>query len=194
MDRRSRRSFVLAAAVALTSTLFVGPPAAASCIPLADLLPDAASETSAVFIGTVLATGDVETEMAVDSWYFGASPVSEVVVVGGRDPQAITSVDWAPVPGEHYVVVAEPVGESLWITGTCQQSEPFPELLATLEARYGEPQPPPYPPAGDVASPGPSPAPSAGSPEPASAVESPPVVTSNDSPLPGSLVHGTPEP
>jgi hypothetical protein len=169
MDRRIRRSFAPPAALVLASTLFVGPPAAASCIPLAELLPDASSESSAVFIGTVFATGDVETDMAVDAWYLGAQPSSEITVVGGRDPQAITSVEWDPAPGARYVVVAEPLADGLWMTGTCQQSEPYPGLLEALEARYGQPQRAALPPADRVVpSASPSVAPSAGSPEPAS--------------------------
>jgi hypothetical protein len=167
----------MAGAVALASALSGGSPAAASCIPLADLLPDATSEASAVFVGTVLAAGDVHTEMSVDSWYLGRAPVGTVVVVGGRDPEAITSVDWDPSPGERFVVVAEPMSEGPWVTGTCQQSMPYPELLEALVARYGEPREAPF----------------AATPEPAAPLGSP-VVTSDDAAVPVALVDVTPEP
>jgi hypothetical protein len=71
--------------------------------------------------------------------------------------------------------VAPGVVVSDLVTGTCMQSMPYPELLDELAFTYGEPE---VPPAGVD---GPPPSPS-------------PVVTSNESPLPGSLVHGTPEP
>ena len=199
MHRRSMGSTALASTLALSSALTAVAPAAASCIPLADLLPDASSPSAVVFVGTVLGVEQVHTQMNVDSWYVGQSPQDQVIVVGGREPGAITSVDWVPAPGERFVVVAEPAGDGSLITASCQQSEPFPELLAELEAHYGDPQLPPFPPASGaslapLASPEPTPITSTGSPEPGSPVGSPPVVTSNESPLPGSLVHGTPEP
>jgi hypothetical protein len=188
-------STVVASTLAISSALVAAAPAAASCIPLADLLPDPSSPSAVVLVGTVLTVEQVHTELLVDSWYLGESPSERVIVAGGREPGAITSVDWVPAPGQQFVVVAEPAGDGSLITASCQQSEPFPDLLGALEARYGDAQLPPFPPASDaIGSPAPSPLSTTGSPEPGTAVSSPPVVTSNDSPLPGSLVHGTPQP
>ncbi|CAN5855933.1 hypothetical protein BH23CHL8_BH23CHL8_30920 [soil metagenome] len=193
MHRRSRRSAALAIPLALASASLFAAPTAGSCIPLADLLPEPTAAGPIVFIGTVLEVEDVRTEMIVEEWYLGASPVDRVIVVGGRDPGAITSVEWTPAPGGRYVVVAEPASDGTAITGPCQQSEPYLELLAALEARYGEPQLSPFSPLPEgISSPAPVTSPCA--PDPSATVQSPPVVTSNDSPLPGSLVHGTPEP
>jgi hypothetical protein len=182
MHRRTRRPAAFAITLALASASIISLPAEASCIALADLLPEPTAAGPIVFSGTVLEADELNTELAVDAWYIGASPVERLIVVGGRDPGAITSVEWTPAPGVRYVVVAEPGPSGTWVTGTCLQSEPYPELLVALEGRYGDPQLPPFPAVSEVLG---SPAPTA-SPEP--------VITSNESPLPGSLVHGTPEP
>jgi hypothetical protein len=184
MHRHPRRPAAFAITLALASASIISLPTQASCIALADLLPEPTAAGPSVFSGTVLAVDEISTELAVEAWYVGGSPVERLVVVGGRDPGAITSVEWTPPPGGHYIVVAEPGADGTWITGTCQQSEPYPDLLAALEARYGEPQLPPFPEVpGSPATASPT---GSGSPQP--------VITSNDSPLPDSLVHGTPEP
>jgi hypothetical protein len=170
MRQRSIRASLLAAGLTLPGIL-AATPVAASCIPLADLLPHPATPGVVVLVGTVVSVDELTTDLLVEHWYLGGSS-TEVQVLGGRDPEAITSVEWTPATGERYVVVAEAVDDTL-VTGTCLQSMPYPELLDALASAYGEPE---TPPAG-VDDPSPSPA-----------------VTSNESPLPGSLVHGTPEP
>ena len=170
MRPRSFRAGLLAATLGLPLS-FAATPVAASCIPLADMLPEPSTPGVVVFVGTVVSSDELTTDLTVESWYLG-EPRAELQVVGGREPDAITSVEWTPSVGERYVVVAQVMDEVL-LTGTCMQSMPYPELLDELASIYGEPE---VPPAG-VGGPSPS-----------------PVVTSNESPLPGSLVHGTPEP
>ena len=170
MRARSFRAGLLAATLALPGAL-AATPVAASCIPLADMLPEPSTPGVVVFVGTVVSSDELTTDLTVERWYLG-EPRAGVQVVGGRDPDAITSVEWTPTVGERHVVVAQVVDEAL-VTGTCMQSMPYPGLLDELASIYGDPE---VPPAG------------AGSPSPS------PVVTSNESPLPGSLVHGTPEP
>lgn len=170
MRPRSFRVGLLAATLALP-VAFTATPVAASCIWLADMLPEPSTPGVVVFVGTVVSSDELTTDLTVESWYLG-EPRAAVQVVGGREPDVITSVDWTPSVGESYVVVAQVVDEVL-VTGTCMQSMPDPGLLDELAAVYGEPE---LPSAG-VGSPSPS-----------------PVVTSGETPLPGSLVHGTPEP
>ena len=175
MLAKSLRASVLAMTIVIPAALLTSP-VAASCISLADMLPDPATPGSVVFVGTVVASDELTTDLAVDAWYLGELPEGYVQVVGGREPDVITSADWRPANGEQFVVVARSLDDTL-ITGTCMQSMPFPDLLEALTATYGEPTAA----AADV-SPGPSPVPSA------------PVVTSGELPLPGSLVRGTPPP
>jgi hypothetical protein len=172
MRPRSLRSGLLAATLSLSGA-FAATPVAASCIPLPDMLPEPLTPGAVVFVGTVVSSDELTTDLTVERWYLGEAR-AVVQVVGGREPDAITSVEWTPSIGDRYVVVAQVVDETL-VTGTCMQSMPYPELLDELAFTYGEPE---VPPAGVD---GPPPSPS-------------PVVTSNESPLPGSLVHGTPEP
>lgn len=190
MTSRSKRiaatgSFSLVLAVG--SVLSLTGSAAASCVPLDMLLPDAATPGAIVFVGTVTATDPTRTQLLVDGWYFGDGPTDLVVVEGGRQPGTITSVDWVPAPGERFVVLAERTEEGALITGTCEQSAVLEPLLGVLQTRYGDPQLPPF---------GPSPSGSPdvlGSPG-ASASPVPSIITSGDSPEPGSLVHASPTP
>ena len=150
MRPRSVRAGLLAAILALPLA-FVATPVAASCIPLADLLPEPSTPDAVVFVGTVVSSGELTTDLTGESWYFG-EPRALVQVVGGREPDAITSVDWTPSVGERYVVVAQVVDDIL-VTGTCMQSMPYPELLDQLASLYGEPEVS----AAGVGSPSPSP-------------------------------------
>ena len=189
MTSRSKRlvatgSFSLA--LALGSVLPFSGPAAASCIPLDTMLPDAATPGALVFVGTVTGTDQARTQLIVDAWYLGDGP-THLVVEGGRQPGTITSADWVPGPGERFVVVAERTAEGGLITGTCEQSLVFAPLLGVLQTRYGAPQLPPF-----VPSPSGSPE-AIGSPV-ASASPVPPIITSGASPGPGSLVHASPTP
>ncbi len=190
MTARSKRiaatgsfSFVLA----LGSVLSLTGSAAASCVPLDMLLPDAATPGAIVFIGTVTATDPTSTQLLVDGWYLGDGPTDMVVVEGGRQPGTITSVDWVPASGERFVVLAERIEGGALITGTCEQSAVIQPLLEVLQTRYGDPELPPFGPSPN-GSPGVSVSPEA-SPSPV-----PSIITSEDSPEPGSLVHGSPTP
>ena len=144
-----------------------------------------------VFAGTVLALDAQHTQVAVEAWYVGEDPDDVVWVFGGREQNAITSVDWNPATGERVVVVAESTPDGGLVTATCQQSSAIPDLGAKLEIAYGTAEVPPFPP-DPSGSPAPSGAPAspAGSPsvvhclptDPASS----PISPSAD---PGSSVH-----
>ena len=139
MRPRSFRAGLLAATLALPLA-FVATPVAASCIPLADLLPEPSTPDAVVFVGTVVSSDELTTDLTVESWYLGEFRAL-VQVIGGREPDAITSVDWTPSVGEPYVVVAQILDDVL-LTGTCMQSMPYPELLDELASVYGEPEVP----------------------------------------------------
>lgn len=175
MPNRTTRIASLAGALAIVAGSLATVPALASCIPLQDLLPDPATPATVVFVGTVLGVDGADTQLQVDGWYLGASPASTVVVVGGRNPEVITSADWMPTTGDQYVVVATRAADGSLTTDLCQQALLDPTLTAALDARYGSPVPPPVVP---------------GSPLPSGS----PVVTSGDSPEPGSLVPGLASP
>lgn len=199
MRRHTLRSAALAWTLALSGAAFATSPALASCIPLDTMLPDAATPGQLVFLGTVTGSDALHTQLIVDAWYLGDAPTDLVIVVGGRQIGTISSVDWNPAPGEQFIVVAERSPEGSLLTGTCQQSAPYPQLLGTLLTRYGDAQLPPFAPSPSGSpttsiSPAPSAVTSGESPDPSSLVDGSPVVTSNESPLPGSLVHGSPTP
>jgi hypothetical protein len=157
-------------------------PAAASCVPIDLLLPEADDPGAIVFVGTVLGIVDpTQTALQVEAWYLGDGPADQVIVTGGRDPLVIASTDWAPDAGEQFIVVATRSDIGSLDSGTCQQGILTADTLATLQARYGNPQLPPF-----AAAPGASPA--------ASQAPTPSMITSGESPLPGSLVHGRPTP
>ena len=186
--------------VALGAMLPGSLPVAASCVPLQMLLPTAATADTVVFIGTVLGSDPLRTQLAVDAWYLGGQPSDLAIVVGGRDPLVIASTDWTPSPGERYAVVATRTPDGSILTGTCAQSILSLELIAAMRATYGEPLLPPFmplPSASPVPCSSPTvPVPTSGqSQAPRTVVLPSPVVTcSDDSSGPGPSAHGTPAP
>lgn len=200
MLKRVRSPIALAALLALSVAGSASEPVAASCIPLDQLLPDPAVPDAVVLVGTVAGSSEDRTNLLVDAWYLGTGAAEDIVVTGGRQPGVITSADWMPVPGERYVVVATRTPGGPFTTDLCKQAVATPDLVDALVARYGDPALPPF-----VGSPSPSSTPAASpattsfpttaaSPSAGPFTSSPSAATSNDSPLPGSLVHGTPQP
>lgn len=153
--RRLAHSLSIAFTLALSAALPSAGPVAASCQALQ--VPGADTPDTAVFVGTVRALDPIRTELVVDGWFLGTGPSDVVVVLGGRDPNVITSADWMPSVGQQYVVGAARTPEGSLVTDLCQQGLLTPELLAVLQATYGDPQLPPFP----IPSPSPSAWPSA---------------------------------
>jgi hypothetical protein len=171
------RSVSAIAAFLVASSAAVSSPAAASCLPVEQLLPDPATPDAVVFVGTVAGSAADRTNLLVEAWYLGPGALGDIVVVGGRQPGVSTSADWTPAPGEQYVVVATRNPEGIFTTATCEQALGTPELLATLHDRYGDPMLPPF-----VVPPNPSGSPSA------SAATSPGASTGTPSPSPNAEV------
>lgn len=132
--------FRLGMLAAITTISLAGwaTPVAASCTSLVDLLPDPTTPGAVLFIGTVVAADELTTDLIVDTRYVGDLPDTGIRVLGGRDPDAVTSVEWTPQLGDRFVVAAVDV-DGMLVTGTCMQSMPFPDLLDALAERYGEP-------------------------------------------------------
>lgn len=151
--RTLSHALALAAITGLAAALTASVPVAASCLPVQ--VPAADAVDTVVVVGTVRGIEGSRTELDVDAWFLGEGPTDTVVVVGGRDPGVITSVDWTPAAGEQYVVVAAPTISRELETEPCQQQRATPELLSTLLATYGDPWSPP------LASPMPSQSPTA---------------------------------
>ena len=78
----------------------------------------------------------------VSDWFMGSDRTSTVVIVGGRDPEVISSADWAPAVGDEYAIVATQTVEGALKTDLCQQRLVTPELLTTLRDTYDDPQSP----------------------------------------------------
>lgn len=141
-DRRTRpRRLVVSASLALISAALLGSPAPAlgSCLPLhLGEIPETPSLV--VFSGTVVSTTGAVTTLRVERWFSGAGPTARVTVYGGRgsaDPRVVTSVDWAPVTGSAYVVVAQRSEDGRLTTQACQQARADEETLSSAIAAFG---------------------------------------------------------
>lgn len=134
---RYPRVLALAATMVMATALPVAKPAAASCLPLQ--IPSADAADTVVLVGTVIGVEGVQTTVEVSDWFMGSDRVDTVVIVGGRDPEVITSADWTPVIGDQYAVVATPAIDGTLRTELCLQQLVTPELLTSLRAAYGDP-------------------------------------------------------
>lgn len=135
-------------------------PVLASCLSL-DPATIPRTEETAIFAGTVTVVQADHVFMKVEAWFVGADPVEDAEIIGGRDPNVITSVDWMPAPGERYLVVAERAEPNGFVTKPCQQSTVDASVIEAATAVLGAPLAPPFDAPG---SPAPSASPTSGSP------------------------------
>lgn len=115
----------------------------ASCAPL-DLSSIPRTNSTAVFVGTVVGEQAGHVFMRVDLWFLGPDPVDSAEVVGGRDPAVITSADWTPRIGERYLVVADRAAEEGFVTKLCQQVAVDQSVLQEAASVFGAPREPPF--------------------------------------------------
>ena len=135
--------------------LLVLPTAARASCGLLDLASIQQTASTTVFAGTVVREDAGHVFVEIDAWFLGDDPVESAEVVGGRDPNLVTSADWTPQPGERYLVVAERATVQGFVTKLCQQRGVDDSVLKDASALFGAPQLPPF------ASPASSPAPAA---------------------------------
>lgn len=128
------------------------PRVAASCLPL-DLAAIQRTEATSVFAGTVTRTEAGHVWVQVEHWFLGNDPVNSAEVIGGSQPNVITSADWLPSPGEKYLVVAERAAPTGFVTRPCQQAPATNVTLEQAGAVFGVPREGPF--ATATASPGP---------------------------------------
>jgi hypothetical protein len=116
---------------------------AGSCMPL-DLAAIQRTEATAIFAGTVTRTEAGHVWVQVEQWFLGKEPVGSAEVIGGSQPNAITSADWVPSPGEQYLVVAERAAPTGFVTRLCQQTPVSVALLQQAATVFGVPREGPF--------------------------------------------------
>lgn len=145
--RIRRRSLSLAFAAALIAVgVAASRTVTASCLPL-DLTSIPRTDQTTVFAGTVTAVQSGHVFLNVDAWFLGNDPVGSAEVIGGNgsnEPGVITSVDWAPQPGERWLVVAERAGPQGFDTQPCQQVPIDVGVVQQATKLFGAPLEPPF--------------------------------------------------
>lgn len=136
---RASRALALVGTMVVAAALPTATPAVASCL-LPLQVPPPGSDDTVVVVGTVVGIEGARTELEVVDWFMGAGPRSTVTVVGGRDPEVISSADWTPAIGDDYVVVATAGTDGILHTDLCQQRIVTSELLDILHQTYGDPR------------------------------------------------------
>jgi hypothetical protein len=119
------------------------PRVAASCLPL-DLAAIQRTETTSVFSGTITRTEAGHVWVQVEHWFLGRDPVDSAEVIGGSQPNVITSVDWMPSPGQKYLVVAERAAPRGFVTSPCQQAPADDVILQQADTVFGVPREGPF--------------------------------------------------
>jgi hypothetical protein len=119
------------------------PRVAASCLPL-DLAAVQRTEATSVFAGMVTRTEAGHVWVQVEQWFLGKDPVSSAEVIGGSQPNMITSADWTPSPGERYLVVAERAAPTGFVTRPCLQASATVAILEQAGATFGVPLEAPF--------------------------------------------------
>jgi hypothetical protein len=119
------------------------PRVTASCLPL-DLAAVQRTEATSVFAGMVTRTEAGHVWVRVEHWFLGRDPVDSAEVIGGSQPNVITSVDWMPSPGQKYLVVAERAAPTGFVTGPCQQAPADDVILGQAGTVFGVPREGPF--------------------------------------------------
>jgi hypothetical protein len=151
-----RQSGLAAFAVLLSLVAALAPaganPVTASCMAL-DLSAIQRTDATSVFAGMVTRTEAGHVWVQVEQWFLGKEPVESAEVIGGSQPNMITSADWLPSPGERYLVVAERAAPTGFVTRPCLQAPATVAILQVAGASFGVPREPPF----ATAAPSPSP-------------------------------------
>lgn len=124
-----------AAVVALTGALAVPSASLASCV-IPNYAAHMANSGNVVLAGTLLEVGPQQITVAVLRWWGEGAAPSVVVQRPPTDPNAITSVDWNPHPGEAYVILARRDGAVL-STRACEQLPGTPQTAHEVEVALG---------------------------------------------------------